>query len=390
MMMQHLSRVGRSIVRRGVLPAALTAAVAALLPAQSNLSGQGYGFPTGQMSSRAQGAGGAIAEMDPLSAVNPSTIAVLGTRILFFQIEPEYRSVTTAAGTERTTTARYPNIFGAMPVGHGVVMSLGASTLLDRTSTTSFNTTQHLNAIDSVPMSTTYRIDGAMDDVRLAGAWAPANWLRIGLGMHAITGHNLVTLTQSFTDSVQFAPFTQSRVLGFNGSALSAGFQLLSSSVVASGSMRYGGALHVSAEDTVLTSARVPNRFGASLAYVGIANSAISVRTSREDWSSLGTLGSSALTAVDAWDTSVGADIAGPKFGDKLVYLRAGYRDRTLPFQAAGQTVTEKSVSGGLGTSFAHEHVLADIALIHANRTANAIAASEHAWTVSIGLSVRP
>lgn len=356
--------------------------------AQANLSSQGFGFPTGQFSARTYGTGGALAEMDPLSPVNPASIAALGTRLLFFQIEPEFRTVTTNNGTERTTTARYPNVFGALPI-QGLVVSLGSSTLLDRTSTTVFNTTQTLSTNEVVPITTRFKVDGAMDDVRLAAGWAPASWLRVGLGAHAITGHNLVSITQSFADSSSFASFTQQRILGFSGAAVSAGVQFVSKSINAAVSARRGGNLDLTDEDTVLSKAKVPNRFGASIAYTGIANSAISIRTSRDDWSSLRGLGSPGLDPVDAWDTSIGADIAGPRLGDRIVFLRGGFRTRTLPFTAAENRVKENSVTSGVGTAFAGNRVLMDLAVIHASRSA-ALEASERAWTVSLGISVRP
>ena len=359
-----------------------------LARAQSNLSVQGFGFPTGQFSTRAQGTGGAVAEMDPFSPINPATIAAFPTRILFFQMEPEYRSVTTDAGTERTTTARYPVIFGALPVGNGVVLSLSASSLLDRTATRTRPFTQIVNG-ESVPMTTTFRINGGLEDVRLAGAWTPKSWLRVGAGLHGITGNNLIFLTQSFADSSEFAAFNQQRLLGFHGTAASAGFQILSKQVVASASVRMGGRLSLRAEDTLIARANVPNQVGASIAYVGLQNSAISIRTSHENWSSLGSLGTPGLRGIDSWDTSLGADIAGPTINGRLVFLRAGVRTRTLPFQAANHTVTENSISGGLGTAFANGRVLTDLALIRATRSAD-LPASEHAWTLSFGISVRP
>lgn len=376
------------ILRAVALATSFTALPIGAAIAQANLSSQGFGFPPGQFSARTHGTGGALAEMDPLSPVNPASIAALGTRLLFFQIEPEFRSVTTNNGTERTTTARYPNVFGALPI-QGLVLSLGSSTLLDRTSTTVFNTTQTLSTNEVVPITTRFRVDGAMDDVRLAAGWAPASWLRVGLGAHAITGHNLVSITQSFADSSSFASFTQQRILGFSGAAVSAGVQFVSKSVNAAFSARRGGNLDLTDEDTVLSKAKVPNRFGASIAYTGIANSAISVRTSRDDWSSLRGLGSPGLNPVDAWDTSIGADIAGPRLGDRIVFLRGGFRTRTLPFTAAENRVKENSITGGFGTAFAGNRVLMDLAVIHASRSA-ALEASERAWTVSLGISVRP
>jgi len=357
--------------------------------AQSNLSSQGFGFPTGQLSARAYGAGGALAEMDPLTPVNPASLGLLPSRILFLQMEPEFRSVKGVAGTEHTTTARYPLVLGAIPIASNFILALSASTLLDRTSSTSFSTTQKLPDGENVGMTTTYRIDGAMSDVRLASAWVPNSWLRLGVGVHGISGHNLVALTQTFDDSVRFSAFSQARVLGFGGGAVSGGIQLVSSKFVAAGSARYGGSLSLSSEDTVLSRARVPNRLGASLAYIGIANSTIAVRTTRDGWSSLGGLGSPDLHPVDAWDTSIGADIAGPHMGQRILFLRGGYRMRTLPFQASGQDVNEKSITAGLGTAFAANHVLTDLALIRASRTAN-LSATEHAWTISIGIAVRP
>ena len=103
----------------------------------------------------------------------------------------------------------------------------------------------------------------------------------------------------------------------------------------------------------------------------------------------LGSLGNPGLQSVNGWDTSVGADIAGPKLGSRPLFLRAGFRDRTLPFTANASTVTERSESVGLGTLFANGRVLSDFALIHANRSAD-VNATESAWTLSIGLSIRP
>jgi hypothetical protein len=101
--------------------------------AQANLSTQGFGFPPGQLSTRALGTGGSIAELDPLSPLNPASLALHQTRIVEFQIEPEFRTLNSPNGSERTTTARYPNVGVAFPIGKGWVIGAGASTLLDRT-----------------------------------------------------------------------------------------------------------------------------------------------------------------------------------------------------------------------------------------------------------------
>lgn len=379
----------RACAIAAIVASATIAMRASVSGAQANLSAQGFGFPTGQFSSRAYGAGGATAETDPLSPINPASIGVLGNRVVFFQIEPEFRTVRVGDSTDRTTTARYPVVFGAIPVAANWVIGIGSSTLLDRTSTSVFNTTQRINASESVDMTTNYHVDGAMNDIRFAAAWTPAKWMRLGVGAHGITGHNLISITQSFADTTQFSAFAQQRVLGFSGAAASAGVQLIAKGWTVAGSLREGGKLDLSSADTVLKSARVPNHFGASLSYTGIANSNISIRTARDNWSALGNLGQADLVPVDAWDTSVGADISGPSVGKHPLFLRAGFRDRTLPFQASRHDVTERSFSGGFGSVFANNRVLGDLAIIRSARSAS-IGASESAWTISIGLSVLP
>jgi len=366
----------------------LCAALASNAFGQAALSTQGFGFPTGQLSSRAWGTGGSIAEVDPLSPVNPATISMIGTRLVSCQSEREYRSVSSSGGIDRTTTARYPVVFGAIPI-KSWVMSLGASPLLDRTSTTIFPSTEPINTSERVETTQRERVDGAMDDIRLAAAWSPASWLRFGLGLHGIAGHNLVAVTQSFTDSSQFATFSEQRLFGFTGFAASAGAEVISRLFMAGVSYRQGGNIQMASNDTIVSSARVPNHFGASLAYTGITNSSIAVRVAHDNWSALGPLGGPGFNAVDGWDSSVGADLAGPHFLGRTVFLRGGLRYRTLPFQADSNTVTEKSFTGGFGTTFANQRVLADVALIHAVRTAN-VPATERAWTLSIGLSIRP
>jgi hypothetical protein len=69
--------------------------------------------------------------------------------------------------------------------------------------------------------------------------------------------------------------------------------------------------------------------------------------------------------------------------------LRLGGRVRTLPFPAAGKEVTERSFTAGLGTLWAQGHLITDLALIRANRDAG-LPDSEKAWTLSVGVTIRP
>jgi hypothetical protein len=173
---------------------------------------------------------------------------------------------------------------------------------------------------------------------------------------------------------------------------VSGGIELIAPKLaIASASFRKGGNLNATRSDTALGSARVPDRLGFSLAFIGAAGTQIAARTSYDKWSALNGLRRGGSIAVDAWDTSVGADIAGPRLGSQPLMLRVGGRWRTLPFEVGpgNNKVKEQSFSGGLGAAFGGGRVLTDISLVHARRDAG-IATSERAWTLSIGLGIRP
>lgn len=369
----------------------LVAIVAHSSPAQANLSGQGLGFPTGQLSSRAEGTGGAVGEIDPISLINPAALSFIGATTLFFQIEPEYRSVVVGSLTDKTTTARYPLFAAVLPLGSNWAIGLSSATLLDRTWTTTVDSNVVFGT-DTVASTFLYGSSGSINDLRLAAAWAPNTYIRLGLGGHLMSGSDRVFVGRTFANNSAFGNFADSTTLGFDGGAVSGGVELIAPKIaIASASFRKGGHLNASRNDTSLAHAHVPDRLGFSLAYIGVAGTVISARTSYDKWSALNGLTSGSSLAVDAWDTGVGADIAGPHLGSQPLMIRLGGRWRTLPY-AIGPTndkVKEQSFSAGLGTALAGGRVLTDLAIIHARRDAG-IDVSERAWTLSIGFAIRP
>lgn len=371
---------------------AVLAAASAPLGAQANLSGQGLGYPQGQLSTRALGTGGAIGETDPLSLVNPAALAFTPATTLFFQIEPEYRKVVVGPVTDNTTTARYPLFAAVLPLGSSWAVGLTSSTLLDRTWTTSVDSNVVFGT-DTVSSTFLFGSSGSINDLRLAGAWTPNAYIRLGLGGHLISGSDRVFVARQFVNNTAFGNFADSSTLSFDGGAVSGGIQIVTPKLfVASASYRWGGTLNARRNDTTLARGRVPDRLGLSLAYIGVEGSEFAVRTSYNKWSELNGLNQGTTPpAVDAWDTGVGAEIAGPHLGSQPLMLRFGGRWRTLPYEAGPtfQKVNETTFNGGLGFTMANGRVITDLGLAHANRTAG-IGIIERAWTLSIGLGIRP
>lgn len=370
------------------------AACAALAPvarAQGSLSGQGFGYPPGQLGTRAAGTAGGVAEFDPVSPINPAALASWGATGLFFEYEPEFRRVESGSERSRLSLSRFPLLAAGIPVGRGVTIGLSVSTLLDRT----FVTTTDMPAVgtgpDSLPPSVErFSSNGAINDLRLAGAWSIRR-IRLGVGLHALTGEHRVQYSRAFDDTTgAFLAADFRRNVSYGGTALSVGAEWrVSSTFAMAASGRRGGTISAESGDTTLSSSGVPDRFGASLRYDGLSGTSLAARAAWDGWSSLGNLGSSRAQASDAWDLSLGADVAGPRLGRRVLMLRTGVRWRTLPFKADGHTVEELSLAAGAGTMIARDRATIDVSVQRAMRDAP-VGAKENGWLVGIGLSVRP
>ena len=394
--------------------AALAALAGALLApgaaaAQGSLSGQGFGYPTGQLSARALGAGGAQAEFDAQSAVNPQGVGGWGGAGLFVQYEPEFRSVSGPGGQDRTTTSRFPLIAGALPVRERFAVGISVSTLLDRTFETRATRADTIG-VDPVAVpvvvSERDRSEGAINDIRFAASFAPSPKLRAGLGLHAFTGENRRTLLNSFApaegaaDTAEIGSVQQQRVLSYTGNAISAGFEWRPGRALAlAASGRVGNDLTTRVGDTTVSKARIPSRVGAGLRFDGISGASIAARVDWQGWSAMSGL-AEGVPVRDALEVGVGADVVGPRLGTNAVTIRAGARRRDLPFggrrvNGAGGTETfdvrEVAFSGGLGFLLAANRATLDVGVQRAARTASgADDLDESAWTMSVGLRVRP
>jgi len=372
-----------------LLAAALLAPAAA--SAQGTLSVLGFGYPSGQQSTRSLGTGGALGEIDPLSSSNPAAILSAGGSALYFQAEPEYRTLSQGPDFQRTSVARYPLVVATIPVRSNLMLGLSFSNFLDRTFQTTSRGFQQIGD-STLATANSFKSDGAIGDVRVALAWAPLWWVHVGVAAHAIAGDNHIKNIQVFDDSTRFATLVDTSTLGYTGNAYSTGIEVMAGKYVSlAASYRMGGGMSLKRGDTTLATANVPDRVGFSAAYIGIRGTTIAVRSSKDSWSQMQSLGSPNLRITDKWDTSVGADVLGPRMGERTLQLRGGLRWRTLPFGLPTGSVEEKSYNFGVGTLLARGRAALDLAGIRATRTAiNPANISESAWTLSVGITVRP
>jgi hypothetical protein len=388
----------RALRTAGAAAIVLTlAAAGSTAVAQGTVSGQGFGYPTGQLSSSAMGAGGAMAEFDPFSPLNPASLVVLAgwRRPSFsFQYDPEFRRVTAGGRSQSATLTRFPIVAVGVPVGARGAVGLSASTLLDRTFSTTFTSETPIGG-ELITATESIESRGSVADLRLGAGWAFSNAIRVGLGGHVLSGENRLVSGRVFADTLQFGRVADSSVIDFSGIAASAGVELRPvRGLGVAASYRKGGRLRTERNDSTLTSATAPDRMGVAVRFDRVAGAAFGVSYARNRWSNLQGLGATELNVRDGTELAAGAEVVGPRYGNNVILLRLGGRRRDLPFGVGSADVRETAFSGGLGAPLAGGRALFDLALQHASRTtrggADAAEARERAWTLSLGFTVRP
>jgi hypothetical protein len=361
------------------------------LRAQGTLSGQGFGYPLGGLSARALALGGAVGEFDPRSARNPAAVTQ-GLRMgLYAQYDPEYRQVKSATLTDNTVVPRFAAFGLIFPVKQTMAVGLSTHGLLDRTWATRIRSGQRLGP-DSVLFTETNRSSGAINETRLTFGWQhESGKVSLGLAAHFLTGENRLNLRREFDDSLRYGTLNRSLTLAYSGRGVSGGIivQPVSWLSVAA-SARQGGGIDLRVEDTVKTSASVPNRFGAAVRMDAIPGVSLMASADRASWSRLNGLGSSQAAARDAWEYGAGIEFFSTRARRITDWTYSlGYRSRELPFAAAGSGVDERLLSGGLAVPVARGRVSMDMAALRVTREATGQVA-ERAWQFSFGVTVRP
>ena len=380
-------------MRRYFLSAVCAAAIVPSVAfSQGTLSTQGFGYPTGGMSTRVRATGGGLGQFDPDAQLNPAALATSSDPRMFLQYEPEFKRLSNGDAKANTHIARFSLASLSVPFSSRGSLGVSVSTFLDRSSITSFTTPRDV-AGQIIDIRETTQVLGAINDVRLGAGYAPSRKVQFGAAGHVYVGQNRMFFTQSFPDSLKFSSITQVSTLSYTGFGASAGVLLRPSRNFGLGlSARKGFGIEAEAGDSVVSEADIPDKITAGLSYEGIPGSSISVNVARELWSSMNGLGTENATAVDTWEGGLGLEALGPRIAQRQTVLRLGARYRTLPFLAAGSEVTELSFGGGIGAQFFRNRATLDMSFERAGRTpdASALDVSERAYIFSFGLRVRP
>ena len=360
------------------------------LYAQGALSLQGFGYPGGEISTRALGTGGSLADFDANSPINPAALLVGSRATVYLQYDPEFRWVTGTGLNTSTVTARFPLFLISGKMGQAR-FSLSYASFLDRTWTNTYQDTQVVGTL-RVPSTVTAVSSGGISDIRAAMSWTFSSRLTVGAAIHVFPGENRIVFGRAFpSDSTSFGAFAQANTFNYSGSAVSFGLIATPIDHINLGvSGRYGFSMHVHEGDsTTVGDANVPNRISFSGAYDGITGTILSARYGIEKWSAMRGLGSAGLSVFDATEFSAGVETGGPRISAIPIAVRLGYRARQLPFGVGAQQVSETEFTGGVGIPLSSGRAALDLSIAHALRSAN-VGLSETGWIFSLGIAIKP
>jgi hypothetical protein len=388
--------VSRLIVRQCVRVGLAAALAAPALMAQGAISMQGYGYPPGQLTTRATSTGGALGEFDHAAPLNPAALMNWGVGGAYLQYSPERRSTTVNGVSNAATVARFPVFSIGLPFAQRYAFGISSSTLLER-NFSNITTARQLIRTDSVTTTTQTNARGSMNDVQFSGAMQVKSWLRMGVSLHVVTGENRVNTVRSIApdtgvrvDTVDYGRINEPSAATFSGSGLALGVEVSPTRKLSiAGSARYGLGLRASLSDSVRRSADMPSRAGLAVRWeVGGTN--LAARYNWEGWSAMQGLGATASGVFDTQEYGIGAEVPGPKIRGGQLLVRLGARRRDLPFGVNGVQPTENSVGGGIGLPLGFGRAQVDLGIERASRALPGVSnLSEQGLIMSFGFRLR-
>jgi hypothetical protein len=358
------------------------------LAGQTSIYGiRGLGLPGRGLSPRARAMGGGLGAFDPASPLNPATVGGFPQVTAMAALSADFRGYEigeTAVGGLHATRFPLVAVAGRLPrlrLGY----ALSATQYTDRSFDVTVIDTVALRGADVVVVDRSTS-SGGVADLRGALAWDVGPRLRIGAGMHIITGSAKLTLTRQFSDTtyLDFRRVSEERVSGLGMSA--GAVWAPTPRVLLSLAGRFDTEADLELDSTPTGKVDLP-----VTALVGLELRPL--RALRwagtfiwRSWS----VADPDLTsrAFDTWEVGAGFELGGPESGASRIPLRLGARYAMLPFSPTDDQPHEVDVALGTGISFAESRGLVDVVLERAFRSG--AGARERAWQFSLSLTVRP
>jgi hypothetical protein len=384
----------RTFSRRSALAlAVLAASLAGEAAAQSSQFGiRGPGIPGRGLSARALGTGGSYGLLDPESSQNPAALGQVTTLTAIFTGVQSFRTSENPAGEATGRDSRFPQTMVAGPLRRvPMTIGFGYGTYASRDFSLATRSTVVAGGTPLL-VDDTLTSRGGLTDIRLAASYRlPSDWT-FGLGLHAITGSNRISVRRVFADSA-YLPITQRSEVSYSGVGISLGVTRAWRTVAVAVTGRTDGRVRVNRDTTLVSRIDLPSTVGAGIRWKPAAKLDLMGQGTWRTWSDADAdlREQGANGARNSVDLSFGGQFTRDPRRPGSLPLRFGARYATLPFPATatGPLPRETAVALGTGVQFAGNRAAVDLALEHAWRSAGS-EYRERAFQVVVGVSIRP
>jgi hypothetical protein len=358
----------------------------ALLAQDSQFGVRGLGTPGQFTSVRARATGGAFGLFDPLSPAGEAALADLRVLTTAAVVSPAWRNLDFGATTGSANATRFPLVAISAPIRvrdePRVTISTGFTTYLDR----SFQiVTSREDTIRNSPVTVTDTVasDGAVVDLRVAGAYRMSDRVRVGVAVHRLVGSARGAIHRTFSDSL-YRSYVDSNDVGYEGFGFSAGALVdLLSTVRAAVSLRTDGSLRSETRQGEVSNAGLPVTVAAGLQWLPNVRLRVAAAGTWRSWSTAdAAVQVNGGHAFDTFQWNVGAEWGRDR------PLRIGFRQGSLPFSPTTEQPTEWAAALGTSRLFAGGRAVIDLALERASRSGPGL--EEKVWTLLVGVSIRP
>ncbi|MGD8726180.1 MAG: hypothetical protein PVH40_00980 [Gemmatimonadales bacterium] len=351
----------------------------------------GIGYPSRPVGASARSLGDGITAVDPGSAVNPGAIALQPRLNVIGVSETSNRSyVADGVSVDGLRDTRFPFFMLEGQLGSSpLVFGLSYSSYTDRTYNITTGDTVTIRGED-IPLEDEYKSDGGIADMRAALAWNANSQLQLGAAVHLLAGSTREEVVRVFDDPA-YASVQQRGDVAYTGWGVSVGAVFTPLSRLRIGAaLRRDSKLTISGALLPAFEVQLPVTLTAGFTLIPVTPLRWSVSGSWQSWSGARNDVPEGvnLSVFDTWHVGTGLQLRGASGILSTIPLRVGVRYAKLPFSPKTDQPRELSFSAGTGFLLANNRVLFEFTLERAIREGGG--ASERAWQLFFGLTVRP
>ena len=359
------------------------------LTAQDSQFGiRGLGTPGRFETVRARSTAGAFAPFDGMSTLMEAQLADVTRLTATAMGGTSYRNTDLSGTKTSLRTTRFPMLAFAEPVLGRLRIAGSYGTYLDRSWSVSLRDSVLIRGVMQ-PYTDQVTSDGAVADVRFAGAARLSGHFALGAGLHLLSGSTKVSARRVFDpvngDSV-YQPIMQRDEVRYTGIGFSAsGLVDFGPTLRIAAFARSDGRLRAWLSDVLVSQADLPRAAGGGVRWAPTPSVRFAASVVWRSWSDAATAGGGGggVGSFDTFNWSAGAEVGGG-----YSPLRFGVRGGRLPFGPGATAPTEIGLAAGTGRAFSEGRALLDVGFEHLRRKGGGL--DERVWTFLLGLTIRP